>query len=101
MIDRADENEVHALGVEVFLGNRHYVVDGDGNPVLTASRAFFWFLSHLHVEDGEGNPVCSLQRRFGLLKRKFTVEDPSGQLLAQVEGPMFRPNTFMFYRLCK
>ena len=75
-----------------------HVVDGDGNPVLTASRAFFWFLSHLHVEDGEGNPVGSLQRRFGILKRKFTVEDASGQILAQVEGPMFRPNTFMLYR---
>ncbi len=85
-----------------FLGNHRpmtlHVVDGDGNPVLTASRNFFWFLSHLHVEDGEGNPVGSLQRRFGILKRKFTVEDPSGQLLAQVEGPMFRPNTFMLYR---
>ncbi len=75
-----------------------HVVDGDGNPVLTASRAFFWFLSHLRVEDGEGKPVGFLQRRFGILKRKFIVEDPSGQLLAQVEGPMFRPNTFMVYR---
>lgn len=85
-----------------FLGKHRpmtlHVVDGDGNPVLTASRSFFWFLSHLHVEDGEGNPVGSLHRRFGILKRKFTVEDASGQILAQVEGPRFRPNTFMLYR---
>ena len=85
-----------------FLGNHRpmtlHVVDADGNPVMTASRAFFWLLSHLHVEDADGRPIGSLQRRFGFLKRVFSLSDAGGGELARVEGKMLRPNTFMIYR---
>ena len=85
-----------------FLGNHRpmtlHIVDPDGNPVMTASRAFFWFLSHLHVEDADGNHIGSLLRRFGFLKRIFAIEDAGGSELARVEGKMLRPNTFMIYR---
>jgi uncharacterized protein YxjI len=75
-----------------------HVVDGGGQPVLEASRGFFWFLSHLHVRDGQGRPLGSLRRRFGILKRTFSIEDANGRQLAEVRGPLFRPNTFMIYR---
>ena len=47
------------------------VVDSQGQPVLTASRKFYWFYSHLHVEDEAGSPVGSLKRQFAMLRRRF------------------------------
>ena len=75
-----------------------HVVDNDNEPVLTASRSFFWFLSHLHVQDGAGREVGSLRRRFSILNRQFELEDSTGAMLAEIRGPLLRPNTFMVYK---
>ena len=75
-----------------------HVVDGDNEPVLTASRGFFWYLSHLHVRDGSGRDVGSLRRRFSVLTRRFELEDSTGAVLAEIRGPLLRPNTFMVNR---
>ena len=75
-----------------------HVIDNDGQPILTAHRDFFWFLSHLHMRDSEDRPLGSLHRQFAVLKRRFTLEDPNGIAQAEVEGSLFRPNTFMFYK---
>ena len=75
-----------------------HVIDSEGQPVLTASRNFFWFLSHMHVCDGSGRPLGSLRRRFAIFGRRFTLEDPAGGPIAEVQGPLFRPNTFMVYK---
>lgn len=75
-----------------------HVIDSDSQPVMTASRSFFWFLSHLHVRDGADRPLGSLQRRFALLKRLFTLEDSAGRPSAEVQGRLLRPNTFMVHR---
>ena len=75
-----------------------HVVNEDNEPILTANRSFFWFLSHLHVQDGEGREVGSLRRRFNLLNRRFSIEDPVGTVLAEIRGPLLRPNTFMVYK---
>ena len=40
----------------------------------------------------------SLNRQFAVLGRKFTLDDPAGRGLLELKGPLFRPNTFMFYR---
>ncbi|MCL0101922.1 phospholipid scramblase family protein [Dehalococcoidia bacterium] len=92
--------ESGALG-RIFLKNHRplsiHVVDNNNQPVLTANRSFFWFLSHLHVQDGGGRVVGSLRRRFNLLSRRFTIEDPAGTRLAEIRGPLLRPNTFMVY----
>jgi uncharacterized protein YxjI len=73
------------------------VIDNERQTLLSASRSFFWFLSHLHVRDGVGRPVGSLRRQFAFLKRRFLLEDASGNPIAEVQGKLFRPNTFMFY----
>ena len=52
-----------------------HVIDQDGNLVLSASRDFFWFLSHLHVSDASGNHIGTLNRRFAVLKRRLTLTD--------------------------
>ena len=75
-----------------------HVLDDAGQPMLAASRSFFWFLSHLHVHDADGRPVGSLRRRFALLNRRFILEDPEGSPLAEIRGPLLRPNTFMIER---
>ena len=75
-----------------------HVVDNDGQPFLKASRSFFWLLSHLHVRDPQDREVGSLRRRFAVLKRTFSLEDSSGRSLAEVQGPLIRPNTFMVYK---
>ena len=98
---------LHAAEESGFLGRMFlkshrpltiHVVDIQGQPVLEASRSFFWFFSHLHVRDGAGKPLGSLRRRFAILKRTFTLEDSSGQPVAEVKGPLLRPNTFMIYK---
>ena len=75
-----------------------HVVDNDTEPILTASRSFFWYLSHLHVKDGAGREVGSLRRRFTILNRQFELEDSTGAMLAEMRGPLLRPNTFMVYK---
>ena len=46
-------------------------LDNGKELVLTASRSFFWFLSHLHIQDGSGHKIGSLRRRFAILNRRF------------------------------
>ena len=74
------------------------VIDSEGQPVFTASRNFFWFLSHMHVSDGSDRQLGSLRRQFAILGRRFRLEDPTANLIAEVQGRLFRPNTFMIYR---
>jgi uncharacterized protein YxjI len=74
------------------------VIDQDGELVLTASRDFFWLLSHLYVHDYEDRPLGSLHRRFSVLNRRFSLQDPSGVALAEIQGSLFHPNTFVFKR---
>lgn len=74
------------------------VVDGQRQPVLKAERGFFWFFSHLHVSNDQGRRLGSLQRRFAFLGRRFDLLNASGSPLAEVKGPLFRPNTFFVNR---
>lgn len=89
------------LGRNVLSSHRPltiHVVDRDNTNVITASRSFFWFLSHLHVSDGTGQRIGSMQRRFSFLTRKFDLKDASGRVVAEMRGPVFRPFTFMVYQ---
>ncbi len=74
-----------------------HVIDNERQTILSAGRSFFWFLSHLHVRDGVDRPLGSLRRQFAFLKRRFVLEDASGNPIAEVQGKLFRPNTFMIY----
>ena len=70
-----------------------HVVDTSGSPVLTASREFFWFLSHLNMSDESGRHVGALNRQFGF-KRRLTLTDRNDQPLGEITGSIFRPYTF-------
>ena len=73
-------------------------VDNERRPVFAASRAFFWFLSHLDVRDGDDRPLGSLHRRFSVLRRRFSLEDSGGRLIGEITGSPFRRNTFILER---
>ena len=75
-----------------------HVIDGNNANVITASRSFYWFLSHLHVSDGSGQRIGSMQRRFSFLTRRFDLMDATGRIVAEMRGPIFRPYTFMVYQ---
>ena len=81
-----------------FMGSHRplslHVVDGNGQPILNASRNFFWVFSHLNVQDGSGAPIGSLHRKFGILNRKFALLDSGGQQIAGLNGSVFRRYTF-------
>ena len=70
-----------------------HVLDGDGAPVLKASRDFFWFRSHLRV-DANGRRIGALNRVFGL-GRKFALVDSKEREITRIASGIFRPHTFI------
>ena len=93
--------ESDLLGRNFFSSHRPltiHVLDRHNASVITASRSFFWFLSHLHVSDGAGQRIGSMQRRFSFLTRTFDLMDATGKVVAEMRGPIFRPFTFMVYQ---
>ena len=76
----------------------HFLDPDTGQPVLTASRKFFWFFSHLHIHDSSGRSLGSLQARFSFPARRFTLQQGDGQAGMEIRGRLFRPNTFMLKR---
>ena len=85
-----------------FLSSRRplklQILDENSQPVMYAQRRFFWFFSHLHVYDGDDRLLGSLQREFSILRRRFTLSDANGDVIARIDGPIWRPSTFMIYR---
>ena len=72
-----------------------HVAGLDGEEVLAASRAFFWFFPTMQVRDSSGRHIGTIRRKFGLLKRRILLEDPQGNVIAEVSGSVFRRYTFM------
>ncbi len=84
-----------------FLGNHRplsiKVMDPQGGVQLTASRSFFWFLSHLALAGPGGAAAGRVDRRFKAIGRRFDLSDGQGDSL-EIHGPMLRPNTFWLKR---
>ena len=82
-----------------FMGSRRplniHLVEGRGEPVLTANRPFFWLLSKVYVQDAEGNSLGALYRQFAGFNRKFSLVDGTGQQIAEIKGSAFRRYTFV------
>ncbi len=70
-----------------------HIVDNSRQPVLEASRDFFWMLSHLRVDDPAGRRIGMLNRRLGL-GRKFDLVDGNDRFVAQITSGMFQAFTF-------
>ena len=70
-----------------------HIVDNSRQPVLEASRDFFWMLSHLRVDDPAGRRIGTLNRRLGF-GRKFDLVDGNDRFIAQITSGMFQAFTF-------
>ena len=70
-----------------------HVVDTAAQPVLQASRDFFWFRSHLRVSV-DGRQIGTLNREFGL-GRKFSLVDANEREITRITSGLFRPHTFI------
>ena len=66
-----------------------HVVDGNNNPVLNASRDFFWFRSHLRVSV-DGRQIGTLNREFGL-GRKFSLVDANEREITRITSGFSPP----------
>lgn len=71
-----------------------HVIDDNSQPILEASRDFFWFLSHLYVSQA-GRHIGTLNRQFALFSRKFTLSDSADRTIAQIDGSLLRYFTFI------
>jgi uncharacterized protein YxjI len=66
-----------------------------GATALRVKRPWRFWLSHADIEDGEGRVLGAIQQRFAFFARVYDVLDSSGQVLAQLRGPFFKPWTFI------
>lgn len=89
---------VGAFLVRMFLkSSRPFTLElrtPDGAVLLRLKRPWHWWLSHLDVEDGMGRPLGSIQQRFAFFERLYEVRGTSGEVLAMLRGPFFKPWTF-------
>ena len=66
-----------------------------GATLLRLRRPWrFWF-STLEVEDGNGQLLGFIEQRFRFFTRAYDVLGPGGEELAHLNGPFFRPWTFV------
>ena len=73
------------------------LMDAQGTVLLTASRRFFWFLSHLEMEGPGTVRAGRIDRRLKFPGRRYEVSDGQGTTL-ELMGPPFRPHTFKLMR---
>lgn len=83
----------------MFLGPirpfRARVVDlGNDTMVLALRRPFRFFFHRLEVTAQGGERLGAIQRRWGWLRRIYDLENESGEVVAQLFGPILRPWTF-------
>ena len=69
-----------------------------GSVVLRLVRPFHFFLSHLRVEDAGGQLLGEVHQRLRLFGRAYALTSPSGETLARLLGPWWRPWTFHLER---
>jgi len=63
-------------------------------PLLRLRRPFRWYFHRIDVMSPDGAKLGAIQRRWTWFRRKYTVEGPTGQEVATLFGPVFRPWTF-------
>jgi uncharacterized protein YxjI len=83
----------------LFLRNlrpfQSHVEDLHGQGQLLVLHRPFRFIFHrLEVRDTQGNLLGAIQRKWTWFRRKYLVENASGETVATLFGPFFRPWTF-------
>lgn len=90
-----------AVLLRAFLRNRRpfhmEIRNPSGEVVLDLDRPWRWFFATLEVSN-RGRLLGRIEQRFRLFSRHYEVLGADGELLATIEGPFFRPWTFMIRR---
>ena len=68
--------------------------DEHGQDLMHVHRPWRWWFSRIDVLDGNHTPLGAVERRFSIFSRRFSVYGPSGNEIATIHGPWFRPWTF-------
>ena len=69
------------------------LVSSDGACLISLSRRFFFFFSHLQVTSGP-KIIGHVARRFGILHKKYDLSDATGRVFATIKSPIWRLWTF-------
>lgn len=65
-----------------------------GGVAFTLRRPWTWFFSELHVHDEHGALLGVIDQKFAFFSREFEIRSATGETLALIKGPFFRPWTF-------
>jgi uncharacterized protein YxjI len=109
--DVFDEHQMPVLRVEeqgqgigsflkrIFFGpmrwfDAHVLDPGTRDLVLHLRRPFRFMFHELEVRDADGQLLGTVKRRWSWIRRVHTLHGPSGDEIANLFGPIFRPWTF-------
>jgi uncharacterized protein YxjI len=67
---------------------------GTQAAVLLLRRPFRFFFHRLEIARADGSPLGAIQRRWAWFRRNYDIEDATGNVAAQIFGPILRPWTF-------
>lgn len=68
-------------------------LQGQGQ-LLVLNKPFRFIFHRLEIRDTGGNVLGAIQKRWTWFRRKYTVEGPTGEEIATLFGPFWRPWTF-------
>src|SRR5262249_44978418 len=63
---------------------------------LKLLHPFRWFFQRIEVSDAAGKPLGAMEKRFTVFHTHFIIENPSGEVLMEVDRPLWTPWTFTF-----
>jgi len=65
-----------------------------GNALLSLRRRFRFVFHRLEVSTARGEALGAIQKKWSWIRRIYHVESRSGQVVAELFGPILRPWTF-------
>jgi uncharacterized protein YxjI len=85
------------LSRQFLRGKRPFTIeikDASGGPAFKLVRPWRWWFNSATMYDAAGNELGTIQQRWAVFRRRYDLRDPSGNTIAELHGPFFRPWTF-------
>ncbi|MBL8603550.1 MAG: hypothetical protein JNK72_16620 [Myxococcales bacterium] len=91
--------EVDRMIIAQFLGAaRPFTIelrDASGGVAMRVVRPWRWFFPEATITDAGGAPIGRIVRRWTFFSKLYDLFDGQGNFVGQLEGPFFRPWTFI------
>ncbi len=78
----------HWRRFELIFFDRHH------QQTARAVHPFSWWFQRLTLHDQTNREIGTLQQKFSLLNRRFEFQHPTGEVVWEVDSPMWKPWTF-------